>query len=107
MTSDEMELMRVHATDSSLGAQMGMSIVRVHPQSRCAGTFCCIHNPSDHHMKTWTLNWRGDMGFMERICPCHGHGHPDPDSEAFQKRINNNYEGRSHGCFGCCQPPPI
>lgn len=53
---------------------------------------CCIHNPSDHHMRTWPQHWRDDRGIMERICK-HGCGHPDPDD------ITIN---RIHGCDGCC-----
>lgn len=70
----------------------------------CTKFNCVIHNPSDHVMKDWPLNWRGDRGLMERICP-HGIGHPDPDDLAFKARTrgeeNVRYEG-VHGCDGCC-----
>jgi hypothetical protein len=69
-------------------------VLRVHPKTKCKGQHCCIHNPSDHHMKEWPQNWRGDRGIMERICP-HGIGHPDPDDPATDK---------IHGCDGCCTP---
>ena len=55
---------------------------------------CCIHNPSDHHMRTWPQHWRDDRGIMERICE-HGCGHPDPDDKSLD---------RIHGCCGCCAP---
>lgn len=72
----------------------GELIYNVHPQDACAGRPCCVHNPSDHHMRSWPQHWRGDRGLMERICP-HGVGHPDPDD------INPD---DVHGCDGCCRP---
>lgn len=71
-------------------------VLLVHPKTKCKGQHCCIHNPSDHHMKEWPQNWRDDRGIMERICP-HGIGHPDPDDPAFKNPING-----VHGCDGCC-----
>ena len=75
----------------------------VHDRKDCAGRNCCIHNPSNHHMKDWPTHWREDRGIMERICE-HGVGHPDPDDLAFQERIS--YDGSCysgvHGCDGCC-----
>lgn len=72
---------------------VGGDKLRVHDKSKCAHTYCCIHNPSNHHMKNWTQNWRVDRGMMERICP-HGIGHPDPDDISTDK---------IHGCDGCCK----
>lgn len=71
-------------------------VLWVHNRAKCAGQNCCIHNPSNHHMREWPQNWRDGRGVMERICP-HGIGHPDPDDPAFQ----NEYEA-VHGCDGCC-----
>jgi hypothetical protein len=90
--------------------------ILVHNKKNCKGRHCCIHNPSDHHMKDWPLHWRDDRNLMERICP-HGIGHPDPDDLNFRKfqlerrglakeeidkiiRIE-----RIHGCDGCCHTP--
>lgn len=82
---------------------MRTGLLITHGADKCAGQHCCIHNPSQHHMRDWPMNWRPDIGVMERICP-HWVGHPDPDDAAY-----NNREGRSflgiHGCDGCCQPP--
>jgi hypothetical protein len=82
------------------------SIFIVHPQRVCEGDFCCLHNPSDHHMRDRPLNIRSDRGddLAERIC-VHGVGHPDPDSLAFIKRQDpaNTWSG-IHGCDGCCSP---
>jgi len=76
--------------------------ILVHNRSKCKGEYCVIHNPSNHHMKSWPTHWRGDRGLMERICP-HGVGHPDPDDIAFKVRMGADqlYEA-AHGCDGCC-----
>ncbi len=80
--------------------------IKVHDRSACAGEFCPIHNPSNHHMKNWPTHWRDDRRIMERICE-HGIGHPDPDDIAFKKRIalksgKKDYDQGIHGCDGCC-----
>src|SRR5579862_303155 len=72
---------------------------RTHPESVCEGEFCCIHNPSNHHMRTWRRNWRSDRRIMERIC-IHGIGHPDPDDAAYHTAKGNDIS--VHGCDGCC-----
>ncbi len=71
-----------------------------HGATKCAGEYCCIHNPSDHHMREWPMRWRDDKGQMERICP-HGVGHPDPDDAAYRERLGQGYKN-IHGCDGCC-----
>ena len=63
-----------------------------HSPDKCKGQHCCVHNPSDHHMKDWPQNYRTDRGITERICP-HGVGHPDPDDPTTDT---------THGCDGCC-----
>lgn len=75
-------------------------VLTTHPAWRCEGEYCCVHNPSNHHMRTWDLNWRDDRGRMERLCP-HGIGHPDPDALAFRARNGMNADD-VHGCDGCC-----
>lgn len=80
----------------------GVMLFNVHRQDQCRGEACCIHNPSDHHMKTWALDWRDDIGRMERLC-AHGVGHPDPDAVAFRERSGQDAD-TVHGCDGCCQP---
>lgn len=75
--------------------------VVIHSRDKCAGQACCIHNPSDHHMRDWTIILR-ESTLVERRCP-HGIGHPDPDSLAYFERIG--VEGMGvHGCDGCCRP---
>ena len=83
----------------------GLVLQDVHPETACEGRGCCLHHPSDHHMKTWRLNWRGDHGLMERICP-HGIGHVDPDDLAYRMSTFHSDADVSrwsqHGCDGCC-----
>ena len=78
-----------------------------HSPDKCEGRACCVHNPSDHHMRTWELNYRFDKGVMERICPEHGVGHPDPDDLAYNQSVSRDYVS-IHGCCGCCyfEPTP-
>ena len=73
----------------------GGQIIQAHTIDTCEGGFCCIHQPSQHHMVEWRQNWRDDAGKMERLCS-HGIGHPDPD---------DLHPNTVHGCDGCCAPP--
>jgi hypothetical protein len=83
------------------GMQVGKGFLyNLHPQERCAGRPCVIHNPSDHHMKDWPLNWRADKSQMERLCS-HGTGHPDPDDLDYHKSQGRDWMS-VHGCDGCC-----
>lgn len=77
----------------------GQKLINVHDAARCKGQYCCIHNPSSHHMAKWRRNWRDDRKMMERICP-HGVGHPDPDDAAYRATLGDN--NNVHGCDGCC-----
>ena len=83
---------------------IGSTLVKVHGSEACAGrdTPCCIHHPSDHHMATWPMNWRGDTRVMERMCP-HGIGHPDPDHMAYVTSVSEDLQWQGlHSCDGCC-----
>ena len=75
-----------------------------HAPDKCAGEVCCIHNRSDHHMRSWPQHFRLDRGIMERICPAHGIGHPDPDQDAFFDMMYGDKAWAEwvHGCCGCC-----
>lgn len=91
------------AAEPVLGVQVGeTTLVNVHDPAKCAGEACVVHNPSDHHMRDWPLNFRGDRGLMERLCP-HGIGHPDPDALAWHARQGRTWQS-VHGCDGCCAP---
>jgi hypothetical protein len=95
-----------NAAEPVFGIQTGPAVlVNVHDPSKCAGEFCVMHNPSDHHMRDWPTNWRGDRGLMERMCP-HGVGHPDPDALAFHERLGESWQG-VHGCDGGCAVPHV
>jgi len=79
----------------------GGGILETHGPERCVGQRCCVHNPSEHHMRDWPQIWRSDWGgFMERACP-HGIGHPDPDD----LRVRTAPGMGVHGCDGCCRKP--
>lgn len=126
----DMEWFQVQGmTEPIWGAQVAPdgTEMRVHPRSACEtrDAPCVIHKPSDHHMRDWPLNFRGDTGVMERICP-HGWGHPDPDHMAYVRSLTPEHKcpkdrpdgtkdytaeciyphlewHGSHGCDFCCQ----
>ena len=77
----------------------GLNRHQMHKPNKCAGHYCSIHNPSNHHMKDWPLVWRRDTLMMERTCP-HGVGHPDPDHLAFAKvhAVTRMLEGGKSSC---------
>lgn len=77
-------------------------VVKTHGADRCAGRPCCVHNPSDHHMRDWPLVFRFDRGALgERICPC-GIGHPDPDSLTHLLTVMPPDDADAMGVHGCC-----
>lgn len=89
-------------TESVFGSHIGVQrVYNIHSEDLCRGRTCVMHNPSDHHMRDWTMVWRSDKGTMERRCPCHGVGHPDPDDMAYHKSAGRSWLG-VHGCTGCC-----
>lgn len=98
----------LQVAEPAFGMQLGRLKVRVHPAWKCQNRDipCCVHNPSDHHMRDWEMNWRSDTGVMERLCP-HGVGHPDPDHMAYVRSLTSEHEcidkwrmGRSITVFG-------
>lgn len=93
--------------NSDLIAMFNGDIVATHSIDKCVGQICCVHNPSDHSMRTFPQHWRDDRQLMERICPHHV-GHPDPDDIAHKRATRGEryayYEG-IHGCDGCCREP--
>lgn len=100
---DRHDLVLVESTERVFGSHVGKRPLWVHGRSVCRGPNCIIHNPSDHRMREWTLVWRADRGFFERLCPAHGVGHPDPDG--LEHVIAQGMEGAGiHGCCGCCRP---
>lgn len=96
-------MIEVEYFDEDFGAYVGKQKLKTHAEDECSGEFCCIHNPSDHKMRQWPMQWRADRGLMERACE-HGVGHPDPDDISHKYRTMGEaarYEA-IHGCDGCC-----
>lgn len=77
----------------------------VHANAACAGTSCCIHAPSDHHMVGWPMMFSQERGYLAyRVC-AHGVPHPDPDSLAYMVGRLGETAGlflALHSCEGCC-----
>lgn len=97
----------VDQTDRDTGEDLGLDLLKVHPNSWCEGEVCAIHHPSAHHMATWTQMYRADRRppVMERIC-AHNLGHPDPDDlTVLRKDGAAGVAARGHPCDGCCIPP--
>ncbi len=85
--------------------ESGISLGYTHSPFSCIDPErCCIHNPSDHSMRSFPMHWRRDRQLMERICP-HGIGHPDPDHMHYVRAVRGGklaqLEG-IHGCDECC-----
>lgn len=82
----------------------GQMLLGVHPVAvECLEHSCVIHNPSDHHMRGWSLRITSPGGLMQRVCT-HGAYHPDPDSLDYfvrNKLFDQVAEG-FHTCDGCC-----
>lgn len=88
----------------------GQWVTNMHHPCVCAGNDCCIHNPSDHHMREWPMRYNNPTpdhpgpGLMERLCE-HGLGHPDPDHMTWFASVHTTEETRdeaTHVCDGCC-----
>ena len=76
----------------------------VHAPTRCAGYWCCVHNPSTHPLADRPLIWTGLT--MARACD-HGFVHTDPDAAAYHLRTGRPVP--EHVCDWCCHrpvPPP-
>lgn len=90
--------MRVPSADA---LRVSHTAITIHEPSRCEGYHCPWHNPSDHHMNTWTRRILMDRhNLIERVCR-HEVGHPDPDSLEWLHRTGIHDDG-AHECDGCC-----
>lgn len=76
---------------------MGGVLLNTHHERMCSPP-CCIHSPSDHHMRQWPQVWSQRIGVVFRQCT-HGEFHPDPDD--LRARTGTVL----HQCDGCCLPP--
>jgi len=74
----------------------GGEVIVTHRLNDCDGYWCCIHNPSPHHMRGWKQTFNFPMKAIMRVCPVHGDEHPDPD--------DRDYRGRHTCTCGCCSP---
>lgn len=73
---------------------------RVHSPTRCEGTYCAIHNASNHFMRRWPRSIYALR--VWRSCP-HGYRHPDPDDVAYWvTRGKSTTALQEHDCDGCC-----
>ena len=100
----EKEMWAGKSTDEVFGIGIDDGVLyNVHPAEQCEGRPCVLHNPSDHHMRSWPTLFRADLGIMERTCS-HGVGHPDPDDMDWHESQGRGSLG-THGCDGCCAPP--
>ena len=80
---------------------------RVHEARRCFGEPCALHNPSNHEMAHWPMEWVEFLSLPVRLCP-HGFQHPDPDGLHYIHGatvcVDPDCGYRSHYCDGCCRP---
>lgn len=76
-----------------------------HRSSLCVGSYCSIHNPSDHALRHALRYWDDQTRAILRLCP-HAEFHPDPDDLAFKMRTYpQSYVEMTwgeHPCDGCC-----
>lgn len=85
--------------------------IKTHGRNSCQGRPCCIHDPSDHHMRTWPMIFDPKKLYLaNRVCE-HGDVHPDPDSADYflhAPGINMNTVAwiMLHQCDGCCLSDP-
>lgn len=81
-----------------------MLLAQVHSRSQCEPRNCWLHEPSEHHMRSWDISIRLDKhALVERTCE-HGVGHPDPDDMEYQRTKDRDFLA-VHGCDGCCVVP--
>jgi hypothetical protein len=96
--------------DWDLVGTFDLGPVKTHGPSACAGTHCCVHNPSDHPMNSWPMTFDPQKMYLAlRMCP-HEYGHPDPDSLRFHALHPRVSDGTLmwmalHQCDGCCFAP--
>jgi len=100
-TSGYMVLARPKVRHDMVGVAEGPLLT--HPEERCAGGPCCIHNPSSHRLDTAPLSWSDEERLMSRVCT-HGQRHPDPDHLDWLRRVDAEMASFQsiHLCDGCC-----
>lgn len=85
------------------------TLLQTHPASRCTGSFCSIHNPSDHPLRDAPQLWDPHFRSIYRMCT-HGVIHPDVDDFAYKVRSGLSHILLAflgaHVCDDCCRWPP-
>lgn len=82
-----------------LNTLVGGEKIRTHRAGDCTGYWCCVHNPSPHHMVKWKQVFDSVDKVMLRVCD-HGMEHIDPDDP----RDTIFMSGHGIVCDGCCKP---
>jgi len=77
------------------------SIIQTHDAEACEGSFCSVHNPSDHPLNTAPLFWDSARRIMMRVCPC-GIYHPDRDHLFFVMK-HSIVLGALQAMHECCK----
>lgn len=84
------------------------TLLQTHPTAACVGTFCSIHNPSDHPLRDAPQLWDHRFRSIYRMC-VHGNVHLDPDDFMFKWRSGLPVHVLAligaHDCDGCCRWP--
>jgi hypothetical protein len=75
-------------------------LIYVHKKGQCKGTYCTLHNRSNHHLRSWPQLWDPQIFAMQRICE-HGVAHTDPDEINTDVVVRFEHESQ---CDGCCVP---
>ena len=88
-----------HAMSDELNTLVGGEKIRTHRAENCIGYWCCVHNPSPHHMAKWKQVFDSVDKVMLRVCK-HLKEHIDPDDPRDMMFMN----GHSIVCDGCCKP---
>lgn len=74
----------------------------VHERLGCVGRHCAVHNPSQHYMLDWPVEWLNGRGLW-RKCE-HGVLHADPDQILYWRVSDKPWQLLAlHACDGCCE----
>lgn len=84
--------------------------LQIHPAHACRGSYCSMHNPSDHPLRDAPQLWDPRFRSIYRMCT-HGNVHLDPDDFTFKWRAGASLQVLAlisvHDCDGCFRWPTI
>lgn len=60
------------------------TLMQTHGPKMCVGSWCSLHQPSDHPLKNAPLVWSTEVATMFRVCS-HLALHPDPDALSYAR----------------------